>query len=101
MHKVPVLKYNIASQRYAKQQDVTVDPLCDGWTARNTGDTIVSVNGINLQPRPAAGLSGESFSAGGNLGELFAGRITIIFQAPAGTQPEVKITQKFYLPDQL
>lgn len=92
-------KYNIVSQQYATRQSITVDKFCNSWAARCLGDTPVTVNGILLQPSPVPGQAGESVSVGANEGEIYSGRLDVIFQPPAGTNPLVEVVQKFYLPE--
>jgi hypothetical protein len=91
------LKYNVIVQWISTQDEVEVTRLCNAVTIRNTGDTTLSVNGIVLLPSPGAGLSGESVAFGGNIGELYTGRIQIAFQGVIGVNPLAEITQKFYL----
>ncbi len=94
--------FSVLPQRYSAQQDIKIDKGCNGYTARNIGDTPVMVNGVTLLPAITPGTtSGESFAVSGNFGELFAGRISVQFLAPAGTNPLVEVIQKYYLPETL
>ena len=77
--------------------DIDIDPLCNGWTAINRGTSIVQVNGVPLAPPATPGLSGESFGVSGNIGELYAGRVTCLFDV-ADTAPALVFVQKIYLP---
>lgn len=93
-------KYNIIPQSFFAPQEVTPDSKCNGWTAINKGDTLVIVNGIKLKPFPPGHpeLSGESFGVQGNLGEVYTGIISIVFDATGGgVAPEVLIIQKYYI----
>lgn len=95
-NKTPLLEYNVIQQTYTSQQDVEVSKYCNGFVARNIGNDTVFINGIQLLPAVAPGLSGETFSIGGNVGEIYRGRIQIVF-AGAGLTPLVEIVQKFYI----
>lgn len=95
MNKLKLLPYNTIMEVVRAQKEIVVGPNCNGWVVRNIGGSIAFVNGIQLQPPPGAGLSGESFSSGGNYGEIYVGRIQIQFAA--GINPTVEIIQKFYL----
>lgn len=94
---VDYTKYTTIAQEFTGNQDVTVDTRCNQWTVINRSTLAVRVNGMPLNPPPAVGLSGESFSVGGNAGEIYTGRIQIVFD-PAETAPSVVIVQKIYLP---
>jgi hypothetical protein len=90
--------YDIIAQTYTKGVEVLVEEWCNGWTAINTGDTLVTVNGIPLKPFPPGHpeLTGAAVAIPGNFGELFRGRIWIVFAALPGVAPSVSIIQKFY-----
>lgn len=92
------LSYDIISQSYTQGQEVKVDVRCNSWTAINTGDTLVRVNGIPLKPFPAGHpeLTGAAIAVPGNIGEFYQGRIWIVFDATPGVSPEVVIIQKYY-----
>jgi hypothetical protein len=87
------LKYSISNVLYQRQISVTVDRLCNGFSAKNAGNTIVLLNGEPLQP-------GESKSVGGNYAEVFVGRIDVAFAMPdpaPGTPVNAcYVTQKTY-----
>lgn len=89
-------EFNALVQVYRQQTEVEVQNLCNGFAARNIGDTVALVNGITLQPPPGPGLSGESVSIDGNGDEIYRGRIQISF-AGVGINPVVEIVQKFYI----
>lgn len=91
-----MLQYNIIQQQYTTQEEVFVNPGCNAVTVRNIGDDVIFFNGIPLQPPPGVGLSGESVSFEGNLGEVYTGRIQIQF-AGVGLNPRCEVTQKFYI----
>lgn len=89
------MEYDIIAQTYLAGGQILVDPKCNGWTAINTGDELVTVNGIPLLPGTAPSLTGAAIAIPGNQGELFTGRIWIVF-AGGGSRPSVCIIQKFY-----
>lgn len=92
--------YDIISQTYETGGEIKVDERCNGWTAINTGDTLVMVNNIPLKPFPPAHpeLTGAAIAIPGNIGEMFRGRIWIVFANTPGISPQVTIIQKFYKP---
>lgn len=59
-----LMPYNAITGTYTQDTEVEVQNFCNGYVARNTGDTIVFVNGVRLLPAPGVGLSGESISVG-------------------------------------
>ena len=93
MKKYP---YNFFVNTYMQNENVTVYDLCNGYTAINQGGEDVLVNGVLLK-KATTTTSGESISFGGNLGEIFNGRIDISF--PNGTLNNAKLVliQKVYL----
>lgn len=97
-HKKIFQNYNVIVTTYTRQQDIEVNAKCNGWTARNLGDDNVRVNGILLLPPIAAGTSGESVSVGGNDGEIYTGRLQVVF-AGVGVNPLVEVTQKYFVDD--
>jgi hypothetical protein len=90
------LEFNIIQQNVVTQAEIEVHKGCNAVTVRNIGDDIILFNGIPLQPPPGVGLSGESVSFEGNIGEVYRGRIQISF-AGVGINPNCEITQKFYI----
>jgi len=91
-------KYDIIAKTYDQGGEVPVDPRCNGWTAINTGDTLVTVCGIPLKPYPAGHpeLTGAAIAIPGNIGEIFEGRIWIVFDQLPGVSPQVNIIFKYY-----
>jgi hypothetical protein len=91
-------KYDIIAQTYDVGGEIPVDKNCNGWTAINTGDTLVRVCGIPLLPYPPGHpeLTGAAVAIPGNKGEVFKGRIWIVFAAAPGVNPQVVIIQKYY-----
>lgn len=94
------LKYSTSNVLYNRAISVTVDKLCNGFSAKNAGTTIVLLNGEPLQPGADENLAGETKSIGGNYGEVFVGRIDIAFAVPDPAPSEIinacYITQKTY-----
>jgi hypothetical protein len=91
-------EYDIISAVYRQGGEVPVDPMCNGFTAINTGDTLVTVCGIPLKPYPAGHpeLTGAAVAIPGNWDERFSGRIWIVFANTPALDPEVVIIQKYY-----
>ncbi len=103
LQKIKTLPFNIIAQSYQNSQQLQLEELCNGYTAINTGDTLVYVNNVPLKPYPSGHpeLSGESYTVAGNFGEVYVGAngaISIAFVA-GGAAPQVTIIQKFYLPN--
>lgn len=93
-----VFKFNIAGQSYTVDQYVKPDRDCNGWTAINRGDGVVFINGIPLSPSPLGpGFAGETFTVGGNKGEIWGGDLNVQF-APGQLSPNLVLIQKFYIP---
>lgn len=93
--KIPSISYNVIVQTYTAQTEVEVTRLCNGVSIRNIGTVTAFINGIRLLPALVVGGSGESVQFGGNLGELYKGRLQLRFAAGAGAN--VEIVQKYYL----
>ena len=91
-------EYDIIAQSYAVGGEISVDRRCNGWTAINQGDTLVRVCGISLLPYPPGHpeFSGASIAIPGNFGEVFRGRIWIVFDDAPAANPLVTIIQKYY-----
>jgi hypothetical protein len=92
------LEYDFIAQSYYAGGEIKVDRYCNGFTAINTGDTLVFVCGIPLLPYPPGHpeLSGAAVAIPGNKGEYFRGRIWIVFADAPAVVPSVLIIQKFY-----
>lgn len=82
------LGYNVIVQTYTQQQEIEVTARCNGWSARNIGTDTAKVNGITLT-------TGQSVTIGGNLGEIYEGRIQVSFLT--ALNPLLEIVQKYYL----
>lgn len=87
------LLYNTSTLEYTAQRSVVLDKLCNGVTVINKGNTIAMWNGLPLQPN-------ESMTVGGNVGEVFVGRVDISFSLPTPAPPtpvnSAWVIQKFY-----
>ncbi len=95
MNQIPSIGYNVIVQTFTGQTEVEVTPSCNGVSIRNIGAVTAFINGIQLLPALVPGASGESVQFGGNLGELYKGRLQLQFNAGAGAL--VEIIQKYYL----
>lgn len=87
------LLYNSTMQEYTSQRSVMIDKLCNGVTVINKGNTIAMWNGLPLAPD-------ESMTIGGNIGEVYVGRVDISFSLPTPVPPtpvnSAWVIQKFY-----
>lgn len=87
-------KYNTFVNQFTAPQLVVRDPLCNGFSIFNDGNTICRLNDEPIYPF-------GSKTVGGNEGELYQGKIQISFSlpspAPMNPNNSVWITQKFYL----
>lgn len=97
------LRWNTTNaMTYTVGQTVSRVDNCNGFIAKNIGDTIAFINDDILYPTLGPGASGESKTYGGNLGEIYLGQIKLRFDAIApGVNPAVSIEQKFYILDNI
>lgn len=91
-----ILYYNVIPKIVRKNGDIAVDKACNGVEFVNIGGTVVTINQRPLNPPAAGEVLGDSYTMGGNKGEIFAGRITISFATNAN--PMVLVTEKVYMP---
>lgn len=88
------LKYDIIRTPYNKNAQVSLDARCNGFTLKNTGTTLLNWDGEYLTP-------GQSVAVGGNVGEVFQGRVDIFFKtqspAPSTITNAALVTQKVYI----
>lgn len=94
-NEIKAIAYNIYGQGYYTNQYVKPDPKCNGWTAINRGTGLAYINGIPLAPPAVPGTAGDSFSVGGNLGEIWGGDLNISFEP--GFTNNLVLVQKYYL----
>lgn len=92
-----ILYYNAFPKQVTNAGSIKVEKYCNGYDAVNIGATVVTVNGIPLNPPAAGEVLGDSTSFGGNKGEIYIGRIDVQF--PGGAGGNVLIIQKAYVPD--
>ena len=71
--KERLLYYNITPVQYQAPSSIVVDQYCNGVTVINIGVAVMTVNGIPLNPGTPGTNNGESYSFGGNKGEIFSG----------------------------
>lgn len=90
------LCYNISVVQFNVSGEFPNDGDINGFMVENIGDESVTFEGKTLLPPPGAGLAGQSFSVGGNAGELYRGRLRFQF-AGGGVNPQIQITLKFYI----
>jgi hypothetical protein len=93
--KEKILFFNAIAKINTTGGNVLVDKFCNGFTVVNIGGSIATVNGWQLSPPAAGETLGDSFTFGGNKGEIYRGRIDITFAA--AVNPAVLITQKVYM----
>jgi hypothetical protein len=92
------LFFNFIYTTYKINAGVTIEPLCNAFTAINVGTSIAYINGVPLNPGTPGTNNGESISQGGNRAEILQGRIDVGFSAQTGNS--LIIIQKIYLPGQ-
>ena len=95
-----MIDYSFRSQDYYETQQVDVDENCNSLTFINKGDTVLNACGVTLMPSPLnVGIgnrnAAESYTVGGNEGEVYKGSALVQFIAPIGANPCVAIIQKY------
>jgi ATP-dependent Lon protease len=96
MNKNDFVQYNMTgAMTYTKNKTLKPEDYCNGFIVTNTGGCIVTVNGHVLYPGTPGTINGDSFTYGGNLGEVYTGNIKITFEV-AGANPQCTVNQKFY-----
>jgi len=93
-----ILPFNVQGAAYTTNQDILVEKNLNAFTVVNEGDGILFINGIELKPFPPGHpeLTGEAVTIGGNLGEVYQGRIELRFTAGQVT-PKAVVIKKFYI----
>ena len=94
--KERILFYNTSVVQYQSAASIVVDKYCNGVTVINTGTTVMRANQIPLNPGTPGTNNGESWTFGGNRGEVYSGRIDISFTTGAGS---ALVIQKIYIPE--
>jgi len=91
------------TQQYATSGQKETEKLCNSILVTNIGGDVVLVNEKLLLPGTLNQLSttsnilGDSFSLGGNEGEVYDKRTIIVKFLGTGTNPLVEITQKYFI----
>lgn len=97
MRKEDLVRYWFTRQSVSEGGDIAIPVYCNGFVATNmgaVGGAVAFVNGYRINPPLVAGANGESFSMGGNLGEVLnEQQLEITFGAGVGL---VFITFRFY-----
>lgn len=87
-----LLPYSIDQSSWNNQVNISNPDDMNGFTLYNGGNTMLVLNqSIQIVP-------GASFSAGGNLGEIYKGKIEIMFKDLGAPTPvnQAILTRKFY-----
>lgn len=91
-----LIKYNWFTNNYTTGGQIAIMENCNSLSFTNVGDTSVTVNNKVLYPGTIGSILGDSFSIGGNQGEIVSEkRVTISFGA--GANPILEIVQKVYV----
>ena len=88
------LEYNNIIQTVKTNKGIAIEEMCNAVTIINVGTTLCTVQGIPLNPGTPGTNNGESFTFGGNKGEIFRGRLDIGFATSAGN---AIVIQKIYI----
>lgn len=94
---VQLLKYWFTRQFVTLGGDIAIPKMTNGIVVVNTGNTMAFVNGFPLHPTLVpGGANGESWTIGGNLGEVLAEeQLEITFGT--GSTPQVFVSMKYYV----
>jgi len=87
--------YDVFTQVYNISGNVEVVEQCNGIVVTNIGADIVTVDGKILYPGTVGTSLGDSFTVGGNEGEIYRRKLIVVAFA-ATTGPAVEISQKYY-----
>jgi hypothetical protein len=90
------LCYSINVVDFVESGEFPNDGDINGYMIENVGNDSVVFEGKTLLPPPGVGIAGQSFSVGGNAGEIYKGRLRWQF-ANVGANPKIQITIKFYI----
>jgi hypothetical protein len=94
--KERILYYNTIINEYHNASSIVVDKFCNGVTVINIGTSVMRANQIPLNPGTPGTNNGESWTFGGNRGEVYSGRIDLSFTGNAGS---ALVIQKVYIPE--
>lgn len=98
--KEEMMIYDLLPQVVRGNLSVNVNPYCNSITFINQGNSFAVINNtFRVYPGTIGTNSGETFSLGGNRGEIFRGRIDVAFDIAGGTNILI-ILQKVYIPEQ-
>ena len=91
-------KFQFDTQVYSASKRVQLFGDCNSLTLVNTGDNIVTVENIILYPGTPGTNVGDSFSIGGNEGEILDKKdLRVVFNSPATAGQQIMITQKYFV----
>jgi hypothetical protein len=92
------LRYNWFPNTYNSSQQISVLDKCNSISFTNTGDETVTINGVKvLYPGTVGSILGDSFTIGGNYGEILSEKRISISFAGGGANPQIEIDQKVYV----
>lgn len=95
--------FNDITQNYSRSDQYEVQPNCNSILVTNIGGDQVLVNDKLLLPGTAgqlsttSGLLGDSFSLGGNEGEIYSRRTIVVKFLGAAANPLIEVTQKYFV----
>ena len=99
MQKEITLLFNTLYKTVLQNAQIEIPELCNNITIINIGTTQAVIDSaLPLNAGVPGTNNGESFTYGGNKGEMFYGRLNVAF--PAGGVGNVLIIFKIYLPNQ-
>lgn len=93
--------YDDITQNYSRSGQYEIQAECNSFLVTNIGGDAVEVNDKLLLPGVAGQLSttsnvlGDSFSLGGNEGEVY-GKKTFTVKFLSSVAPLIEVTQKYY-----
>jgi hypothetical protein len=95
LRQIDLVPYFFTRAEYTVGGDVPVIKNCNGIVVVNIGTVIAFVNGFPLNPRLVPGMNGESWTVGGNFGEIVGEEnLEITFGGGAGSK--VFVSMKYY-----
>ncbi len=97
------LQYNIQVINCTISTSIPIDAHLNSWVAHNQGNVWALVNGKLIKGYPVGHpeLEGGAYGPTGNFGEIYRGRIDVLFSpnlANSGTtDPLISVVLKFYV----